>query len=92
MSSRLDRATFGPLYDLLFARFPEHRSAQGLLDVDRLAGDCGTSHETVYRLLRKNRLSPKWAKKIIEISGRQKRAEGDPPPITKEDVIKFVLV
>lgn len=81
-SSRTQRDfSFGGLYDFLFARFPDHRSKQQVLDVPRLATDLEMSAEGVYRILRKNKLNADQAKKIIEIS------EGR---ITIEDTVPFV--
>lgn len=59
--------SFGPLYDLLFTSFPEHRSSQGVFDVERFSKDMGVSKEAVYRFLRKNGLNPEQTDKIVSL-------------------------
>ena len=59
--------SFGPLYDFLFESFPEHRTSQGVFDVERLAGDMKVSKEAVYRFLRKNRLNPEQTDKLVRL-------------------------
>ncbi len=68
-SSRTARPySFGPLYDLLMDRFPKHRSAQGVLDVPKLAKDIKRSHEGVYKWLRENKITVDGAKRLVELS------------------------
>ncbi len=80
--SRITRPfSFGPLYDYLFEQFPEHRSSQGVFDVERFSKDMGVSKEAVYRFLRKNGLNPEQADKIVSLMhpGRELRAEDYAP-------------
>lgn len=75
--------SLGKLWDLLFAKFPEHRTVQGILDVRRLAADIGRSHTALYRVVNKNQLNPPQAVALIELSkGR----------LTHEDLKPFVKI
>jgi hypothetical protein len=74
--------TFGPLYDLLRNRFPEHRTDTGRFDVPRFADDLKMSNEGVYKWLRANKITPDGAKNVVAMSkGRA----------TLEDFHKFVF-
>jgi len=56
------------LYGLLEEHFPNHRGPQGGLDVTRLAGDMGLSHETLYRALRFDEIKTCAALLVIKLS------------------------
>lgn len=75
--------SFGPLYDFLFAMFPEHRSSQGVFDVERFSKDMGVSKEAVYRFLRKNTLNPEQTDKIVAllVAGRHVLTLDDYAPL-----------
>lgn len=60
--------TFGPLYDLLKAKFPDYRTDTGRFDVPRFSTDLNMSHEGVYKWLRKNKISPDGARKVVSLS------------------------
>ena len=89
----------GPLYDFLMARFPDHRSVQGLLEVPRLGGDLGVSYQAVYNAIHANSVSVPMAKRIMALSttlaedvdplglGLEDAAE----IVTREDLLRFVL-
>ena len=79
--------TFGPLYDLLLERFPEHRSQQKVFDVPRLARDMGLAHETIYRCVRNDELKISVAHKLLELS-RNLFPEN---PLFWDDLLPFVL-
>lgn len=61
------------LYLFLLEAFPEHITPCNRLDVNRLAGDVGRSHEALYRKLRKNRLNVEWAKLLCEFANDEQR-------------------
>ena len=59
---------YNKLYTLLEEHFPNHRGPQGGLDVTRLAGDMGLSHETLYRALRYDEIKTRAALLVIQLS------------------------
>ena len=59
--------TMGPLYDVLRKTFPDYVD-RGRLDVPEFAEALGMSHEGVYKWLRANKLTPKNAKRLAEMS------------------------
>lgn len=73
----------GQLWDLLFNKFPDYRSEQGLLDVRRLARDMGRSHTALYRVVNNNQLNPQQAIALMTLSGGA---------LTHEDLRKFVKI
>lgn len=60
--------SFGLLYDLLVHHFPTFRTAQGVFDIPRLARDLSASHETFYRAVRTDKMTVKFALKLIHLS------------------------
>lgn len=90
--SEARRAPFGDLYDLLAARFPDHRSVQGLLDIPGLAADIKVSHETLYRAVRNDKISTRVANELISLSeAADLLGESDAPVLTKADFLTFVF-
>lgn len=97
--------SFGPFYDLLVQRFPEHRTVQGVLDVRRVCDDLDVSPETGYRMLRSNFLPATKAQKLLAVhavevkrlrrsaTDQKRRKEGGVPvlPLTKLDLVDFVI-
>jgi hypothetical protein len=72
----------GTLYALLYDALPDYRTVRGALDVRKLAEKLGKSHEGVYKWLRTDRIPPRAASIIIELSGGR---------ITNGKMIKFIL-
>lgn len=72
------------LYKLLYSKLPWLRSkAQPeLLDVPKVAGAIGYSHEAIYKWLRSCKMSPKGAKIVVKISRNR---------IALRDLYPFVL-
>jgi hypothetical protein len=68
MTLRVYRArtpySYGPFYDLLVERFPEHRTVQHVFDVPRLGRELGVTGETTHRMFRHDRVHPKKAVKL----------------------------
>lgn len=75
--------SFGPLWDLLFAKFPDHRTSQGILDVPRLAKELGRSPEYVYRMLRPSQMTPEQGLAFVKLSDGR---------ITPKDLSPFVVL
>ena len=69
---KVDRAEWRkrPLYKLLYSKLPWLRSKTQpeLLDIHKLAGTIGYSHEAVYKWLRNGKMSPRGAKIVVKIS------------------------
>ncbi len=70
-SSRRDQWADGPLYTFLSEIFPAYRTILGKFDVNRLAKDLNFSHEAIYKWLRKGRLAPQNAEKVLELALRE---------------------
>lgn len=89
------RNSFGKLYDLLHLHFPDHRNAQGALNIPKLAKDMGFAHETIYRAVRgrpdqgfpEGMLKVAVAEHIIRYSHENHPEQ----PIYWNDLIEFVL-
>lgn len=73
----------GKLWDLLYNKFPDHRTVQGILDVRRLATDIGRSHTALYRVVNKNQLNPPQAVALIKLSAGR---------LTHEELKPFVKI
>lgn len=80
---------FGDLYALVYDRFPRHRGDRGVLDVPRLAGEFKITTESVYGWFRTDKLPARRVDALVKINSDQWR-EGDPPKLTKSDLIPFV--
>jgi hypothetical protein len=65
------RRSFGPLNDLLWEIFPDHRTPQGVFDVQRLAADIERTNEAVYKWLRDNKITPDGVKRLCKAAGRR---------------------
>ena len=86
--------TAGPLYNLLCDSFPTYRTKLNALDIQRLRTGLGKSHEAVYQWLRKGKLSPTNARKLIGLAAAPENATalkkaGREPP-TLEDFLPFM--
>lgn len=81
--------SFGPLYDLLVEKFPNHRTVQGVFDVPGFARELGRSHEAVYKAVRGNRLTADMARRVIELS--EKYTDDPKKRVTKHDLTDFLL-
>lgn len=80
--------TFGPFfYDMLVKYFPDHRSAQKVFDIPRLAKDLDFAPETIYLCIRDNTLQTAVALKLLELS-HEKHPE---KPLMWEDLLPYVL-
>ena len=79
--------SFGPLYDLLVAHFPSFRTSQGVFDIPRLARDLSASHETVYRAVRTDEVTVKFAVKLIRLS----RATAGARELRRDHLLDFVF-
>ena len=78
--------SFGPLWDLLFVKFPDHRTSQGILDVPRLAKELGRSPEYVYRMLRPSSMTPEQGLAFTKLSeGRLKPQDLTPFVVLNND-------
>jgi hypothetical protein len=68
MTLRVYRArtpySYGPFYDLLVERFPEHRTVQHVFDILRLGRELGVTGETTYRMFRHDLVPPRTAVKL----------------------------
>jgi hypothetical protein len=63
--------SYGPFYDLMVERFPEHRTVQHVFDVPRLGRDLKLTGETTYRLFRHDLVPPQTAVKLPARPNRQ---------------------
>lgn len=88
-SNRRRPYSFGPLYDLLVEKFPNHRTVQGVFDVPGFARDLNRSHEAVYKAVRQNRLTPDMARRIIELS--EAKTEEPEKRVTKHDLTEYLF-
>ena len=77
-----------PLYDFVRDRFPEYCENNRVV-VKTLARAMGLSSYRVYCIFRENRLSPKSAKTLIELSKNKPRKKGD--VISQEELTAFLL-
>lgn len=72
-----------------------HEHGDVELIVSKLHEAIGMSHETVYRWLRTNRMSPRSAQRVVELAGSEENAPlltrlGQPAP-TVEDFSRYVF-
>jgi hypothetical protein len=76
MALKTDRArtpySYGPFYDLLVERFPEHRTVQHVFDVPRLGRESGLTGETTYRLFRHDLVPPRTAVKLLALHASER--------------------
>lgn len=87
--------SYGKLYDLLALHFPDHRSAQGVFDIPKLAKDLGMANETLYRAVRGNpeqgypegMIKVAVALKLIEFSHENHPEQ----PLFWDDLREFVM-
>lgn len=79
--------TFGPLYEVLQAAFPDHRSVQQVFDVTKLAKDLELSHETIYRAVRTDVITNVIALVVLKYSHEHYLME----PLYWEDLVPFIL-
>lgn len=78
----------GSLHDLLLTKFPKYRSVQGLFDTLKFARDTGSSHETIYKMFRGNRITTtRRALLLLRYSREQNPAN----PLTWQELAPFVL-
>lgn len=85
----------GPLYLFLMETFPEHKTAMGVLDIQRLKVDLGKSHEAIYKWIRAGKLKPENANAIVALAGAEPNvtalaAVGRTPPKI-EELVRFVF-
>jgi hypothetical protein len=62
--------TAAPLYQWFLTIFPEHLTALGVLDVQRLKVELGKSHEAIYKWLRQGKITPDNARDIVEAAAQ----------------------
>lgn len=84
----------GDLYQNFLEVFPEHRTRLGVLDVQRLKGELGKSHEAIYKWLRQGKLTPDNAREIVRVAALPANAEaltnaGREVPVF-EDFVRFL--
>jgi hypothetical protein len=99
MTLRVYRArtpySYGPFYDLLVERFPEHRTVQHVFDIPRLGRELGVTGETTYRMFRHDLVHPKKAVKLLalhEIERERLRKKGiHVKELTKTELIEYVI-
>ena len=75
-----------PLYRLLMAHFPAHRSTNGLLDIPNLCKDLGFSKTMGYRWVQSGHIALAPAKALMKLS----EADGN-NPLTMEQIVPFVF-
>lgn len=76
--SHIQRGGEGTLYNLLLERFPKHRGRGGILDATGLGKDLDLSHESMYRIMRRDvrrgypngKLTVNAAIKIMDLSAK----------------------
>jgi hypothetical protein len=77
------------LYDLLSTRFPElHDKRGGRLSVAKLAAAVGRRSQTIYTMLRTERVSSENAKALIEYANK---AKPKAPAIHDTDLLPYLL-
>jgi len=86
--------TAGPLYALMLSIFPEHRTKTGVLDVQRLRGETGKSHEAIYKWLRQGKMTADNARNVVTLANSKGNvaalaAAGRKPP-KLEDFLPFM--
>jgi hypothetical protein len=99
MTLRVYRArtpySYGPFYDLLVERFPEHRTVQHVFDVPRLGRELKLTGETTYRLFRHDLVPPKTAVKLLALHTTERerlREKGiHVKELTKTELIEYVI-
>jgi hypothetical protein len=99
MSLKASRArtpySYGPFYDLLVERFPEHRTVQDVFDVPRLGRELALTGETTYRLFRHDLVPPKTAVKLLALNTTERkrlRKKGiHVAELTKLELIDYVI-
>jgi hypothetical protein len=60
----------GALYNMLLGIFPTYRTTLGVLDVQRLKGDLGKSHEAIYKWLRQGKVTPDNAREMVRVANQ----------------------
>jgi hypothetical protein len=87
--------SYGPFYDLMVERFPEHRTVQHVFDVPRLGRDLGLTGETTYRLFWHDLVHPQTAVKLLavhKVERRRLRRKGiHVAELTKIELIDYVI-
>jgi hypothetical protein len=99
MTLRVYRArtpySYGPFYDLLVERFPEHRTVQHVFDVPRLGRELGVTGETTHRMFRHDRVHPKKAVKLLALHTtereRLRKKDIHVKELTKTELIEYVI-
>jgi hypothetical protein len=99
MTLRVYRArtpySYGPFYDLLVERFPEHRTVQNVFDVPRLGRELALTGETTYRLFRHDLVPPKTAVKLLALHTtereRLRKKDIHVKELTKIELIDYVI-
>jgi hypothetical protein len=99
MSLKASRArtpySYGPFYDRLVERFPEHRTVQHVFDVPRLGRELKLTGETTYRLFRHDLVPPKTAVKLLALHTtereRQRKKDIHVKKLTKIELIEYVI-
>jgi hypothetical protein len=99
MTLRVYRArtpySYGPFYDLLVERFPEHRTVQNVFDVPRLGRELALTGETTYRLFRHDLAPPKTAVKLLALHTtereRLRKKDIHVKELTKIELIDYVI-
>lgn len=86
--------TAGPLYQFLLDNLPAYITPLGVLDVQALKVPAERSHEAIYKWLRKGKLTPENARKVLEVMNGPKNvaalAENDRKPPKIEDFLPFM--
>jgi hypothetical protein len=99
MSLKASRArtpySYGPFYDLLVERFPEHRTVQHVFDVPRLGRELALTGETTYRLFRHDLVPPKTAVKLLALHTKERerlrKKDIHVKELTKLELIDYVI-